>query len=137
MLRLFLDTNIVISGLLFHGPEEALLLRAESGTFIAVVSPDVLQETVRVLAGKFGLPQARVDGALAALRFLEVVTPDADGVRRAERALRDADDAPILAAARVAHVEGLVTGDRDLHALGGDAGLRVLTTTEALDLIER
>jgi len=50
--------------------------------------------------------------------------------------LRDSTDAPVLAAALNADVDGLVTGDRDLHELEGAVSLRVLRTGDAIETVQ-
>lgn len=132
--RFFLDANVLISGLLFRGPERELLLAAEAGLFQALTSDYVLREVERVLRDKFRLPAEAVEEALETLPVQR--TPDpADGiVAEAEAVLRDPADAPVLAAAWEAGVKALVTGDQDLLTVE-ESRLQVLTAPAALDLL--
>lgn len=137
MLRLFLDANIVASGLLFRGPESEILLAAERGAFTAVTTTYVLDQVRRVLIAKFGPLEADVISALRALPVEVVDPPTVSEIEDARALLRDPSDAPVLAAAWAAASDGLVTGDLDLHAVGRDAGIPILRAAGALRLLAR
>jgi putative PIN family toxin of toxin-antitoxin system len=49
-----------------------------------------------------------------------------------EAALRDPDDAAVLACAVAARADAIVSGDDDLHALGEYRGIPVLSPAQAL-----
>jgi putative PIN family toxin of toxin-antitoxin system len=132
--RLFLDTNTVISAIAFRGPERWLLRMAARGDFVAIVSPYVLAECARVLSGKFATPHDVVTESLAGLGAITVSEPGAALVAEAGACLRDPADAPVLAAAWDARADALVTGDKDLHAADQDRVL-VIRTAEALELV--
>ncbi len=135
MLRLFLDTNVIVSGLLFHGPEAELLLEAERGSYTAVLSVEVIAEARRVLRDKFRLPEREVDEAVQALTHELAPAPPREAVAAALRLLRDPADAPILASALHAAVSALVTGDRDLLDVAEPAAIAVMRAPEALALL--
>jgi putative PIN family toxin of toxin-antitoxin system len=134
--RLFLDANIIVSGIAFSGAESDLLLLAEQGVYEAVTSEYVIAQVERVLLGKLRLSEPLVRAAMAALPVRVVGEPEAGLVEQAETVLRDPTDAPVLAAALSADVEGLVTGDKDLHELEGSAPLRVLRTGDAIETVQ-
>jgi putative PIN family toxin of toxin-antitoxin system len=48
-LRAILDTNVVLAGLLWHGPPHALLQHARAGTISLVTSPALLAELADVI----------------------------------------------------------------------------------------
>ena len=107
--RVFLDTNVLIAGLAsLTGASAAIRDLAESEELQIVLSEQVLIEADRVLFKKFPhlIERYRV--------FVKNVSPElADDpppqeVRAAEAAI-DPDDAPILAAAKHARVDYLVT----------------------------
>lgn len=134
--RLFLDANIIVSGIAFSGAESDLLLLAEQGVYEAVTSEYVMAQVERVLLGKLRLSEPLVRTAMAALPVRVVGEPEAGLVEQAETVLRDPTDAPVLAAALNADVDGLVTGDRDLHDLEGAVSLRVLRTGDAIETVQ-
>ncbi len=135
-LRLFLDSNILVSGVVFVGLEHDLLRLAAQGGFLPVVSTYVLSEVTRVLLAKFDLPEGPVNRALEALPLAMAPEPPEALIQAAEALLRDPADAPVIAAAWQANVNGLVTGDRDLFA-ADQRRVRVLRTREALKLVTR
>lgn len=51
--------------------------------------------------------------------------------------MRDQEDAPLIAVALVAKVDGLVTGDRDLLVLERVETIPILRTKQLLDLLDR
>ena len=133
--RLFLDANVIVSGLQFAGPPHQLLVAASQGQCEAVTCAYAVAEARRVLLQKMGLAGEEAEAALRTM--VVTVLPDA-GEARAElvkRLLGDARDAPILAAALAAKVEALVTGDAHFFTPAVQARVRVLTPREALGLI--
>ena len=107
--RVFLDTNVLIAGLASHtGASAAIRDLGESEELRIVLSRQVLIEADRALLKKF--PQLIERYRL----FIKNVSPElADDPRRdrvrAAEAVIDADDAPILAAAKHAQADYLVT----------------------------
>jgi putative PIN family toxin of toxin-antitoxin system len=109
--RAFLDTNVIVSALYSaDGPPAEILRRHIEGRITAVVSQQVVDELIRAVSRK--LPEA-----LPHLRDLllnappEIVPdPSADEVERLASGVNHLD-APLLAAAVVAGVDYLVSGD--------------------------
>jgi putative PIN family toxin of toxin-antitoxin system len=132
--RLFLDANILISGLVFDGPEFRLLCLLDAGSFEAVASDYVLGEVRRVLAKRFGLAAADVEQSLSGLRTEVARAPAPNLTAEAEAILRGPADAPVLAAAWQSAADALVTGDKDLHAARQDR-VPVARTAGALRMI--
>jgi uncharacterized protein len=108
--RVFLDTNVLVSAHATRGLC-ADVLRLVLTEHELLTGEVVLQEVERVLADKFRVPTPVVDEVLASLRMHHVEpTPDSSEVP----SVRDPDDAIVLASARAAGAEVLVTGDKDL-----------------------
>lgn len=122
--RVVLDTNVVLSALLFGGGPTAQLRAAwMSGRFIPLASPATAQELVRVLAyPKFKLTASEQQDLLADyLPWTQVVrTP---GPPPATPRCRDPFDLPFLQLAITGKADALVSGDKDLLALAGTRGL--------------
>lgn len=109
--QVFLDTNVLIAGLLSPpGPPAAILDLGEAEEIVAVVSHQVLVEADRVVAKKFPALLERYRLFIKNLRPLLVEDPPRQAVREAERVIHH-NDAPILAAAKLATVGYLVTGN--------------------------
>ena len=107
MLRVVIDTNVLLSGLLWHGAPHVLLERVRAGTLGLVSSPAILGELENVIARpKFDVILARSNTsreiALAELRQLaEVIEPP----RLESPVCRDPDDDAVLALALAAQVD--------------------------------
>jgi uncharacterized protein len=129
-LRVVLDTNVVVSALVFGGGTAGALRRAwQAGTFVPLASTATAQELVRVLAyPKFRLTPDEQSELLADyLPFTQAIAiplpppavPDC----------RDPFDLPFLHLAVAGKAQVLVSGDGDLLALAdalGARGCRVL-----------
>ncbi len=117
-MRVFLDTNVLASGLATRGLC-AELLETVLGEHELLTCEAVLQELQRVLADKFRLPKPVIAGYLGVLRAEGRIVA-ATGLPAIT--LSDPDDAPIVACAVAAKADAFVTGDKallDLIAVGG------------------
>lgn len=122
--RVVLDTNVVLSALLFGaGRLSPLRDHWQTGQMVPLVSKATAQELLRVLAyPKFRLSAAERDELLADyLPYAETVAvPDA----WTDLPLcRDPKDQMFLLLARAASADMLVTGDDDLLQMAGTAAL--------------
>ena len=126
--RVVLDTNVVLSALVFGGGAAGRLRAAwQAGAFTPIVSTATAQELVRVLAyPKFRLSAADREELLA--DYLPYTTtvriPDPPPI---VPECRDAFDVMFLELATVGKAKLLVTGDRDLLALAGQTKFLILT----------
>ena len=116
--RVVLDTNLVLSALVFGGPSTAVLRRGWQGEqFIPLVSRTTAGELIRVLAyPKFALTTEEQEDLLSDyLPFCETVkVPDPPP---ATPVCRDPFDVAFLELAVAGRADFLVTGDRDLLSL--------------------
>jgi putative PIN family toxin of toxin-antitoxin system len=116
--RTVLDTNVVLSALVFTGGPTARLRHAwQAGLLLPLVSTATAQELIRVLAyPKFGLDaQERQELLADYLPWAEVVAVPEPPPR--VPACRDVHDPPFLHLAAAGRADVLVTGDADLLAL--------------------
>ncbi len=134
MKRVVLDTNVVVSALLFRGVTSQIHDLWRDRAILLLISDHRLAELARVLAyPKFKLGQDGVTALLAAeiLPFSERVAPN-----RAPPAGRDPADNEFLRCARDGVAQMLVTGDPNLLALRPSwGGVPILTVSEALPLL--
>ncbi|MEO8716637.1 MAG: putative toxin-antitoxin system toxin component, PIN family [Burkholderiales bacterium] len=132
--RAVLDTNVVASALLWGGTPERLIEAAGEGALELFTSEALLAELAGILVrAKFAarLRWKNLSAAEIVARYREL----AETVEVApvvEAALRDPDDAAVLACAVSARADAIVSGDDDLHALGGYHGIPVLSPAQAL-----
>jgi putative PIN family toxin of toxin-antitoxin system len=121
--RVVLDTNVVLSALLFGaGPAARVRHGWQSARFVPLASTATAQELVRVLGyPKFKLPAAEQEELLADfMPWVQVVrVPDPPP---SVPACRDPLDLPFLHLAVAGRARALVSGDRDLLALAGTPG---------------
>lgn len=75
-LRLFLDANVIVSGLHFPGAPHELLVAAGQHLFQAVTSGYAMAEAGRVLVEKMDLPAEAANVALALMSA--VIVPEAE-----------------------------------------------------------
>jgi putative PIN family toxin of toxin-antitoxin system len=130
-MRVVVDTNTLVSALLFTGSVSRLVPAWQSGRITMVVSRSILEEYLRVLAyPKFRLTSEDVRELIEeeVLPFVETVNPR----RRLRVAPRDPDDETLLECAVAGKVRFLVTGDRDLLDLGPFRRIEILTPGDLL-----
>ena len=133
-MRAVIDTNVLIAGLLWHGPPHALLTLVRDGVVGLVSSPTLLAELTHVLGRpKFDVVLQRSntsrDRLLAEVRQLaEVIDPPP----LLEPVCRDPDDDEVLALALAARVELIVSGDADLLMMRSFERMPILDPAQAL-----
>jgi putative PIN family toxin of toxin-antitoxin system len=138
--RIVLDTNVVISALLWRG-EPFRLLRAirQNEHAQLFTSPALLHEMAEVLtrpplAKRLALINLTARNALAAyIDAVELVRP----ISTPAVVAADPDDDQVVAAAVAAQAEFLVTGDHELLALGSYQGIRIVSPAEAVRIVAR
>lgn len=130
--RVVLDTNVVLSALLFGGGTPARVRAGwQSGRFVPLASTATAQELVRVLAyPKFGLAAAEQQELLADYLPWAHVVRVPDPPPAAPRC-RDPFDVAFLHLAIAGKARVLVSGDRDLLALAGTQGTCPIVTVDA------
>ena len=137
-MRAVIDTNVLMSGLLWRGSPHALLEHVRAGTLVMVSSPALLDELADVIRrAKFNAILVRSktapERALAEVRRLaEVIDPPP----LPAPVCRDPDDDRVLALALAAKVDLIVSGDKDLLSLSRFQGIPIVAPTEAIAFIE-
>ena len=114
-MRAVFDTNVLIAAFVADGLCARLLSRARKGHFDLLLCPCIVEEVQSVLRRKFKASAEEIDQAMALLGEAAVamiaVGAEVGGI------CRDADDDRILACAKAAAADCLVTGDDDLLVL--------------------
>jgi len=131
-MRAVIDTNVIVSGLLWQGPPRRILERAKLGEIELFTSSALLAELQDVLARpKFArrLELARVESRQLVLGYAAL----ARTVRPAKitpTVADDPDDDEVLACAVAAQAEVIVSGDSHLLKLVEFRGIRILRASE-------
>jgi putative PIN family toxin of toxin-antitoxin system len=133
-MRIILDTNVVMSALLWHGPPYRLLETIRQHTHLQPYSSPVLLEE---LADVLTRPAATKRLAAIGRSAREVLADYLEAIELAEpielpRVVRDPDDDHVLACALAARADLIVTGDSDLLTLLNYQNIPIVTPAEAL-----
>jgi len=113
--RVFLDTNVLISGLIFReGNEAAVLEKAGLGLVEIVLSTRVISEARNVFADKFPQRAQVLEDFLSGARYEVSPEPGGADLEVAARLVRDPDDVSILASILLTGPDAALTGDKHL-----------------------
>jgi putative PIN family toxin of toxin-antitoxin system len=139
-LRLVLDTNVVVAGLLWNGPPRRLIEWAIEGEAVELFSsPVLLDELAHTLgyskfAGRITAFGTSIDALVAQYTALVSLVMPASVPRVV---VNDADDDHVIAAAVAARAELIVTGDRKhLLPIGTHQGIAIVTAREVVDRLD-
>ena len=131
-MRAVLDTNTVLSALLFQGGQLAWIRSSwVSRRFIPLCSSATADELIRVLAyPKFRLDEEDIRTLVGSyISFAEVVSIDCDDLDELPRC-RDPKDQMFLELAHCAHADVLVSGDGDLLELADSCEFAIESASE-------
>lgn len=123
MLKIVMDTNVLVSALVFGGKPRSVLETAIEGRAKLILSEVLLEELTGILEGpKFRYPR-KVTQTIRDLliSIAEVVTPSVE----IDRIVRDPDDNRILECAVEGCADFIISGDLDLLELGEFRGIRI------------
>lgn len=132
-LRVVLDTNVLVSALLFGGRAGMLREMWNNCRIIPLVSKETFAEFRRVLSyPKFKLSQREIRAILN-----EEILPYVEAVEITEQLTgisRDPHDDMFLAVAASGGARYLVTGDQDLLVVKNYGNTQIITVSEFLSL---
>jgi len=131
--RIFLDTNILVSGIVFAGNERKLLDSIIDGKLGLVLSSDVIDEANAVLERKFPKHSVLFPLFLRLVKH-EKISKSAykSSEKRYAKLTSDEADVPILAAAAVSGADYLVTGDKGILSLKRVGNTEIIQTWKLL-----
>ena len=134
-MRLVLDTNTVFSGLLWQGPPyRVLAMVRQQPNLLLFSSAALLDELANVLTRPAATRRLALIGKSAreVLADYVAVVDLVEPLEVPRVVPNDPDDDHVIAAARAARVDYIVSGDSDLLSLGGFQGIRILTASAFL-----
>jgi uncharacterized protein len=135
--KIVLDTNVVVSALVWGGLPYKLIEMAAAGDVELCTSPALLTELRDVLgrehlASRLATQRASVEVAVGLYAELAIsVSP----LATPRVVPGDADDDQVVAAAVASGADLLVTGDRPLLAVGAFQRVRIVGVSEALRVL--
>ncbi len=136
-MRAVIDTNVLLSGLLWHGPPHTLIELIRNGALALVSSPALIAEfTDTINRPKFRVALSRCgaspDHMIAELCLLaELIDPPP----LPAPASRDRDDDAVLSLAVRARTDLIISGDGDLLVLGAFANIPIVAPAQALAIV--
>ncbi|KCZ70692.1 putative toxin-antitoxin system toxin component, PIN family [Candidatus Methanoperedens nitroreducens] len=134
MIKLVLDTNVLVSALISAKSNPALLLDAAGENYSLYISKEILSELEGVISReKFGFSDERIDTAIEAiLSFSEIINP---GIKL-DVIKSDSDDNKILECAVACCASYIVSGDKHLLDLKEYGNIKIINPKEAIDLLD-
>ena len=135
-MRLVLDTNVVVAGLLWHGaPRRLIDLVIDNESVTLYSSPVLIGELANTLGyAKFAKRIAQFETSIAALvaqyeALVTLVSP----AHTPRVVLDDPDDDHVIACAIAANAQWIVSGDKHLLAVESYQDISIVTPAEALN----
>jgi putative PIN family toxin of toxin-antitoxin system len=130
-----IDTNVVISALLFGGTPGKLVELWQKGHIEPVISEEIMTEYLRVLTyPKFKLSEEEINYIIhqEILPFFKVVKsiPGPSIIKK------DPDDDKFIQCAEAGNAKTIISGDQHLLALKSYPGITILTPTQFLEILE-
>ncbi len=138
MLRVVLDTNVIISGVITdHGAPFQVLERWRNSEFAIITSEPILKEVERVLnypkiKRKRHLTEGNIRDVMELLQKYGIVTPANITI---ETVPEDPTDNKFVVAAVEAGADYIVSGDRHLRDIGSYHGIRIVSPDEFLRVL--
>jgi len=131
--RVVLDTNVIISSLLFGGRPRELFQLVLKRKIVAVSSDVLLTELFETLTQKFVYPSEQLRLLERKIKkYLVIVSP-----KTQLHVVKDIPDNRVLEAAVEGECHFIVTGDKELLALGLFRNTRIVTIAQFLHNFER
>ena len=125
-MKLFFDTNVIISGFVTKGYSFDVIKDAIYKRQVYYTA-QMLTELQRILPSKFSLSDDILHFVLSIIKkyFIKAETSNA-----VDSVCRDADDDQLLADALANGIELIITGDKDLLILEKYKGIRIISPKE-------
>jgi putative PIN family toxin of toxin-antitoxin system len=135
-LRVVLDVNVCISGLLWTGVPNRLIRAAESGDITPVTTPAIMEEVRAALARpRFAARIKALNTSVGELMESLLSVVEVIQKPRIEAVIpQDPDDDKILACAVASRARWIVSGDAHLLAVKRYRGIAILTPKQFWDL---
>ena len=131
--RVVLDTNVLVSALLFKGALSRLVELWRKGRIIPVISKETFAELTTVLQyPKFSLSKNEIKSLIEheILPYFEIVGV----VKTVKGVCRDPGDDKFISCAISANADCIVTGDKDLSDLKRYKSVRIIHSSDFIKM---
>jgi len=139
MMRIVLDTNLIISGLLWMGLPHEIMLLAYQHRIQVIASEPLIEELKDVLSRdkikKYLNRIQKTPDEMINSHLSHVVIIEPSSIP--EGTVRDLKDDKIIACAVGGQADYIITGDNDLLILKEYQGIRIVTASEFLTIIQK
>ncbi len=127
MLRVVLDTNVLVSAAIVQGKQFEILRLAKLGKIKVITSPEIIKEFEEVISReKFGFSKEQIaNAAKQVLEIAEIVIPQ----KKLEIIKEDSDDNMILECACESNADCIISGDPHLLALKSYENIEIVNAT--------
>jgi len=135
-MKVVVDTNVLVSATWWLGNPRELVRKASEGHVRLIVSDEMFAEYLDVVQGKkfFYIDRKSLTEFIPLLtKCIELRNAGPDPKVIAD----DPSDNKVLACAKAARADLIVSGDAHLLALGRWSGIRIVSPREAIDIIDR
>jgi len=135
VIRVVLDTNVLISSIVFGGNPRRILQHAIEGRITLIISADIIDEFKGVLSrDKFKYPGTMIYFVVNELMSIsEVVTPD----ETIDVIKDDPQDNRILECASAGGANIIISGDKHLLVLKEFRGIKIMNPADFIGFLDR
>ena len=132
-MRVFVDTNIIISAILFPNAKVAKVFSHLIEKHTVIIASYIKEECKEVFEKKFPLKKEQLNIFFNGIRFEEFKTPEKIDEKKYPK-IRDIKDLPVLVSAILSDSDILITGDKDFEDIKIDKPL-IFTPAAYFELI--
>ncbi|HVP77713.1 MAG TPA: putative toxin-antitoxin system toxin component, PIN family [Thermodesulfobacteriota bacterium] len=135
IIRVVLDTNVLISGLLVKGKLSKIVALWQKGKIVPLISKETFEELRTVLEyPQFSLSRVEIKSLIEheILPYFEVVNVN----KQVKGACRDPGDDKFISCAISANADGIVTGDKDLSDMKKYQSLRIIHLSDFIKMFD-
>lgn len=133
MVKVIIDTNVFLSGLLFGGNPEIILRFWIQGTIIFCISPALKAEIINKLQGKFDAPKPYITTIARTIDlYSEKYIP-----KKKVSLYKDSTDNFLLELALVSGADYLISGDKEVRKLGKYQQTKIVSPQEFIAIMTK
>lgn len=133
MLRVVLDTNVIISAIIRDGKPRKLFKMGIDNNYQILMSNQMLDELSEVLhRSKFKMTEEEITRVISALKHAGKQV----NVRSNFTAIRDPDDNIVINTAYDGKADYIVSGDPDLTDFKSFQGIKIVSVSEMLKVLQ-